>query len=63
MESFFDVLRVISNNGLLSEIKSTSIGYLFTEMEEHLEAVKKLHEETYEKLRGERVLSRYISPF
>jgi len=48
------VLQVISNNGLLSEVKGTSIGYLFSEMAGKLEAVKKLNEETYEKLKGER---------
>jgi len=63
IESFFDVLQVISNNGLLSEVKGTSIGYLFAEMAEKLEAVKKLNEETYEKLKGERVPSSYVSPF
>ena len=63
IESFFDVLQVISNNGLLSEVKGTSIGYLFAEMAEKLEAVKKLNEETYEKLKGERALSSYVSPF
>jgi hypothetical protein len=63
IESFFDVLQVISNNGLLGEVKGASIGYLFSEMAEKLETVKKLHEETYEKVRGERVLSGYVSPF
>jgi len=63
IESFFDVLQVISNNGLLSEVKGTSIGYLFSEMAGKLEAVKKLNEETYEKLKGEGALSRYVSPF
>jgi hypothetical protein len=57
------VLQVISNNGLLSEVKGTSIGYLFAEMAEKLEAVKKLNEEKYEKLKGERALSSYVSPF
>jgi hypothetical protein len=63
IESFFDVLQVISSNGLLSDVKSASIGYLFAEMAEKLEMVKRLHEETYEKVRGERVLSGYVSPF
>jgi hypothetical protein len=63
LESLFDVLKVISNNGLLSEVKSSSIGYLFSEMTEKLEAVKKLNEEAYEKLKGEEVLTGYVSPF
>ena len=63
IESFFDVLKVISNNGLLSEVRSSSIGYLFSEMAEKLEALKKLNEETYENLKGEKALSRYVSPF
>lgn len=63
IESFFDVLQVISNNGLLSEVKGASIGYLFSEMAEKLEAVKKLHEETYKRLKEEKGLSHYVSPF
>ena len=63
IETFIDVLQVISNNGLLKEVKGTSIGYLFSEMAEKLEAVKKLNEETYMKLKGERVPSSYVSPF
>jgi hypothetical protein len=63
LEGFFDVLEVISNNGLLNEVKSSSIGYLFSEMAKKLEAVKRLHEETYEKSKVERVLSGYVSPF
>ena len=63
IETFIDVLQVISNNGLLNEVKGTSIGYLFSEMAEKLEAVKKLNEETYMKLKGERVPSGYVSPF
>ena len=63
IETFIDVLQVISNNGLLNEVKGTSIGYLFSEMAEKLEAVKKLNEETYKKLKGERVPSGYVSPF
>lgn len=49
-ETFFDVLHVISNHGLLGEIKSSSMGYLLAEMAEKLEAIKKLHKETYERL-------------
>jgi len=63
IETYFDVLRVISNNGLLGEIKSSSMGYIFTEMAEKLEAIKKLHEGTYERIREERGFSRYVSPF
>jgi len=63
LESFFDVLRVLSNHGLLGEIKSTSLGYIFKEMAENLGMIKKLHEETCERLKGEREVSRYVSPF
>jgi hypothetical protein len=63
MESFFDVLHVIFNHGLYNEIKSTSIGNIFAEMAEKLEAIKKLHGETYDKIREERGFSRYVSPF
>jgi len=63
MESFFDVLHVIFNHGLYNEIKSTSIGNIFAEMAEKLEAIKKLHEGTYERIREERGFSRYVSPF
>ncbi|MEW6215251.1 MAG: hypothetical protein AB1478_08665 [Nitrospirota bacterium] len=48
--TFFDVLSVISNHGLFGEIKSSSMSYLLTEMVERLEAIKKLYEETYERL-------------
>ncbi len=63
IESLFDVVQVISSNGLLKEIKSSSLSYIFSEMTQNLEAIKKIHEETYEKLRGERMFSRYVSPF
>lgn len=63
IESFFDVLHVILNHGLFSEIKSTSMGHIFAEMAEKLEAIKKLHEGTYERIREERGFSRYVSPF
>ncbi|MFH0933120.1 MAG: hypothetical protein V1832_02230 [Nitrospirota bacterium] len=63
IETYFDVLHVISNNGLLREIKSSSMGCIFAEMAEKLEAIKKLHEETYERLKGNGGPSRYVSPF
>jgi len=50
VESFFDVLHVILKHGLLGEIKSSSMGYLFSDMEESLEAIKKLNKETHERL-------------
>ncbi|MEW6162150.1 MAG: hypothetical protein AB1606_02355 [Nitrospirota bacterium] len=49
-ETFFDVLHVISEHGLLGEIKSSSMSYLLAEMAERLEAIKKLHKETHERL-------------
>jgi hypothetical protein len=63
IESFFDVLHVLLNHGLFMEIKSTSMGHIFAEMAEKLEAIKKLHGETYERIREERGFSRYVSPF
>lgn len=63
MEVYFDVLHVISNHGLFSEIKITSLDYIFTEMAENLEAIKKLNEEAYERMGEERGFSRYVSPF
>ncbi len=63
LESFFDVLRVISKHGLLSELKSTSMAYMFAEMAENLEALKKLHEGTCKSLKEEKGLSHYVSPF
>jgi len=63
LESFFDVLRVLSNHGLLGEIKSSSMGYIFGEMSENLEMIKKLREETCEKLKETREVSHYVSPF
>lgn len=49
-ETFFDVLHVISKHGLLGEIKSGSMSYLLEEMTERLEAIRKLHKETYERV-------------
>jgi len=63
IESYFDVLHVILNHGLFGEIKSTSMGHMFVEMADKLEAIKKLHGETYERIREERGFSRYVSPF
>jgi len=63
LETFFDVLRVISNHGLLSELKSASMAYMFAEMAENLEALKKLHEGTCKSLKEEKGLSHYVSPF
>ena len=63
LESFFDVLRVLSNHGLLGEVKSSSIGYIFEEMEENLGMVRKLHEETCKRLEERGEVSRYVSPF
>jgi hypothetical protein len=63
MEVYFDVLRVISRHDLLGEIKNSSINYIFSEMAENLESIKKLNEEGYEKISEERSSSRYVSPF
>lgn len=63
IESLFDVLHVILKYGLFREIKSSSMSHIFAEMAEKLEAIKKLHEETYERIREERGSSRYVSPF
>jgi len=49
---FCDVLNVLSRHGLLENIKSSSIGHLITELNERLEILKKLHEETYDELGG-----------
>ena len=48
--TFFDVFHVVANHNLLGELKSSSISYLLSEMGERLEAIKKLNNETYEKL-------------
>ena len=50
VESFFDVLHVILKRDLFWEIRSSSMSYLFSEMEENLEAIKWLNKETYERL-------------
>jgi len=50
VESFFDVLSVILKRDLFWEIRSSSMGYLFSEMEENLEAIKWLNKETYDRL-------------
>jgi uncharacterized protein YerC len=63
IESYFDVVHVILNHGLFKEIKSTSMGHIFAEMAEKLELIKKLHGETYERIKEERGFSRYVSPF
>jgi hypothetical protein len=63
LETFFDVLRVISNHGLLSELKSASMAYMFAEMAENLGALKKLHEGNCRSLKEEKGLSNYVSPF
>jgi NTP pyrophosphatase (non-canonical NTP hydrolase) len=44
------VLRVILKRDLFWEIRSSSMSYLFSEMEENLEAIKWLNKETYERL-------------
>ena len=48
METFFDVLQVIVKHNLLGEVKVSSTSYLIAEMEERLEAIKKLYEQTYD---------------
>jgi hypothetical protein len=63
MEVYFDLLQVISRHDLFGEIKSISINYIFSEMAENLELIKKLNEEAYERIREERGFSRYVSPF
>ncbi len=63
IETYFDVLHVILKHGLFGEIKSSSMGHMFSAMAENLEAIKKLHEETYERLKEESGFSRYVSPF
>jgi hypothetical protein len=50
VESFFDVLHVILKRDLFWEIRSSSMSYLFLEMEENLEAIKWLNKKTYERL-------------
>jgi hypothetical protein len=50
VETFFDVFHVVAKHGLLGEVKNTSTNYLLTEMSEHLETIKKLHKETYDRL-------------
>jgi hypothetical protein len=42
VESFCDVLCVISKHGLIGEVKSTSISYLCEDMMGRLEEIKKL---------------------
>jgi len=42
VEGFCDVLYVISKHGLLGEVKSSSISYLFEDMAGRLEAIKRL---------------------
>jgi len=63
IEVSFDVLHVISDHNLFWEIKSSSMGHIFAEMAEKLEAIKKLHEETYERLKEVGGHPRYVSPF
>jgi len=63
MEIYFDLLQVISRHDLFGEIKSSSINYVFSEMAENLELIKKLNEEAYERIKEERGFSRYVSPF
>lgn len=50
LETFFDVFNVLLSHDLLSEIKSTSINCLLTEMDERLEEIKKLAEARTERL-------------
>lgn len=63
MEIYFDLLQVISRHNLFGEIKSSSINYIFSEMSENIESIKKLNEEVYEIIREEREFPRYVSPF
>ena len=63
MEIFFDLLQVISRHDLFGEIKSSSINYIFSEMAENLESIKRLNEEAYVRISEERGFSRYVSPF
>lgn len=63
LETFFDLLRVISNHGLLSELKASSRAYMFAEMAENLEALKRLHAGTNKGLKKEKGFSHYVSPF
>lgn len=51
METFFDVFQVITKHGLLEEVKNTSISYLLSEVGERLEIIKKLNEESYNRLK------------
>jgi hypothetical protein len=62
IEVYFDVLHVLSNHGLLSEIKKSSIDHIFKQMEEDLSAIKKLNEEAYG-IKQESESSSYVSPF
>ncbi len=63
IEVYFDLLHVLSNHGLLSEIKKSSIDHIFTKMEEDLGAIKKLNEEAYGSIKQESESSSYVSPF
>ncbi|NWF52803.1 MAG: hypothetical protein HXY47_06945 [Nitrospirae bacterium] len=63
IEVYFDVLHVLSNHGLLSEVKKSSIDHIFTQMEEDLSAIKKLNEEAYGGVKQESESSSYVSPF
>jgi len=50
VETFFDVFHVVAKHGLIGEVKSTSISCLLAEVNEKLEAIKRLNKETYDRL-------------
>ena len=51
IEIHVDVLQVLLKADLLKEVKSHPLGYILEEMAEKIEAIKKLHEETYDRLK------------
>jgi len=45
------LLQVLLKSDLLKEVKSSSLGNILEEMAGKIEAIKKLHEETYDRLK------------
>ncbi|MEW6002218.1 MAG: hypothetical protein AB1638_06170 [Nitrospirota bacterium] len=56
-ETYADVLSVIAKHALLGELRSISINYLLSEMEERIEAIKRLHKETHDRLEEQKRLA------
>ncbi len=63
IEVYFDLLHVLSNHGLLNEVKRSSIDHIFKQMEEDLGEIKRLNEEAYGGIKQESKSSSYVSPF